>query len=187
MLQQLLNALDERVGHRKLLKLALEERIPGGASWAFVLGSAALVLFAVQLLTGLVLAILAFKCGREPVFAVLVAYFLVSGAAFLLAPAFRGVPSAAPTAEQQLRVTEMRQEMAALQEKYADVIAEPVATRVASLSVPATTGVHLAQVLLVIVTGLLWKGQRRGAMASDVSAEPTDAPKPHSAARHGAG
>ena len=52
----LLDALEQRTGYRKLMAEALEERIPGGASWAYVLGSATLVLFLVQLGTGLVLA-----------------------------------------------------------------------------------------------------------------------------------
>lgn len=50
-------ALDERTGYRALLHEALEENIPGGASWAYVLGSATLILFLVQLGTGLVLAL----------------------------------------------------------------------------------------------------------------------------------
>jgi ubiquinol-cytochrome c reductase cytochrome b subunit len=49
-------ALDERIGHRRLLREALDEPIPGGASFAYVFGSAALLLFAVQLATGVVLA-----------------------------------------------------------------------------------------------------------------------------------
>jgi ubiquinol-cytochrome c reductase cytochrome b subunit len=52
----LLDALEDRTGYRGLLKEALGERIPGGASWAYVLGSATLILFLVQLGTGLVLA-----------------------------------------------------------------------------------------------------------------------------------
>ena len=48
--------LDERIGHRELLTEALDEPIAGGASWAYVFGSATLVLFLVQLATGLVLA-----------------------------------------------------------------------------------------------------------------------------------
>ena len=48
--------VDRRIGHRRLLKEALDEPIPGGARWAYVFGSATLILFGVQLLTGLVLA-----------------------------------------------------------------------------------------------------------------------------------
>lgn len=50
------DALDERIGHRRLLREALDEPIPGGASWAYVFGSATLILFLVQVVTGLVLA-----------------------------------------------------------------------------------------------------------------------------------
>lgn len=53
---RLLDALDRRVGHRKLLDLALREELPGGASWAYVFGSSALILFFIQLGTGLLLA-----------------------------------------------------------------------------------------------------------------------------------
>jgi ubiquinol-cytochrome c reductase cytochrome b subunit len=55
-LADLLEALDKRIGHRKLLHEALDEPLPGGASWAYVFGSAATILFGVQLVTGLVLA-----------------------------------------------------------------------------------------------------------------------------------
>ena len=51
-----LDALDERIGHRKLIGDALNEEVPGGASWAYVFGSSALILFFIQLGTGLVLA-----------------------------------------------------------------------------------------------------------------------------------
>lgn len=54
--RRLLDALDDRVGHRRLLELALDEELPGGASWAYVFGSAALILFFIQLGTGLLLA-----------------------------------------------------------------------------------------------------------------------------------
>lgn len=54
--EKLNDALDERIGHKKLLREALDEPIPGGASWAYVFGSATLILFLVQLATGLVLA-----------------------------------------------------------------------------------------------------------------------------------
>ena len=50
--RKLLDAVDERIGHRKLLDLALNEEIPGGASWAYVFGSSALILFFIQLGTG---------------------------------------------------------------------------------------------------------------------------------------
>jgi ubiquinol-cytochrome c reductase cytochrome b subunit len=55
-LKDLEAALDERLGTRRLLHEALEEPVPGGASWAYVLGSATLIVFGVQVVTGLVLA-----------------------------------------------------------------------------------------------------------------------------------
>lgn len=51
-----MDALEERLGDRALLTRVLNERIPGGASWAYVFGSVTLILFLVQLGTGLVLA-----------------------------------------------------------------------------------------------------------------------------------
>ena len=55
-MEKFLDAVDLRIGHRKLLGVLLDEPLPGGASWAFVFGSAALILFAVQIGTGIVLA-----------------------------------------------------------------------------------------------------------------------------------
>lgn len=55
-LSRFLVALDERISHRRLMKEALDEPVHGGASWAYVFGSATLVVFGVQLVTGLVLA-----------------------------------------------------------------------------------------------------------------------------------
>lgn len=55
-LTRFLDALDQRIGHKKMLVAALDEPLPGGASWAYVFGSAALILFLVQLGTGLALA-----------------------------------------------------------------------------------------------------------------------------------
>jgi ubiquinol-cytochrome c reductase cytochrome b subunit len=46
---------DERTGYRALLHHALDEEIRGGARWAYVFGSALLVLFLNQALTGLML------------------------------------------------------------------------------------------------------------------------------------
>ena len=54
--KKLIDAIDERIGLRKLVDEALNERIPGGASWAYVFGSVTLILFMVQVGTGLVLA-----------------------------------------------------------------------------------------------------------------------------------
>src|SRR5262249_8190578 len=53
---RLLDELDARIGHKKLIHEALYEPMPGGASWAYVFGSCALILFGVQVLTGIVLA-----------------------------------------------------------------------------------------------------------------------------------
>jgi ubiquinol-cytochrome c reductase cytochrome b subunit len=44
--------LDERAGHRALLRAALDEPIPGGASWAYVWGSALSLSLVVQAITG---------------------------------------------------------------------------------------------------------------------------------------
>ncbi|MCK6551789.1 cytochrome b N-terminal domain-containing protein, partial [Myxococcota bacterium] len=56
MSNRFLDELDARIGHKALLHEALDEPVPGGASWAYVFGSAALILFFVQLGTGIVLA-----------------------------------------------------------------------------------------------------------------------------------
>jgi ubiquinol-cytochrome c reductase cytochrome b subunit len=55
-LDRLSDGLDRRVGHRRLLEAALDEPVPGGASWSYVFGSASLILLLVQLGTGIVLA-----------------------------------------------------------------------------------------------------------------------------------
>ncbi|XXF79097.1 cytochrome b N-terminal domain-containing protein [Myxococcaceae bacterium GXIMD 01537] len=55
MLKPLADWLESRIGLRGLLHAALYERIPGGARWAYVFGSALLVLFLVQGATGLAL------------------------------------------------------------------------------------------------------------------------------------
>jgi ubiquinol-cytochrome c reductase cytochrome b subunit len=55
-MKRLIDFLDARIGLRHLVSEALDEPVPGGASWAYVFGSAALVLFGVQLVTGVVLA-----------------------------------------------------------------------------------------------------------------------------------
>jgi ubiquinol-cytochrome c reductase cytochrome b subunit len=47
--------LDERTGYRALLSHALDEEIAGGARWAYVFGSALAVVFACQVVTGLLL------------------------------------------------------------------------------------------------------------------------------------
>lgn len=47
--------LDERAGHKELLKHLLDEPIVGGAQWAYVFGSALTVVFTVQMVTGVLL------------------------------------------------------------------------------------------------------------------------------------
>lgn len=47
--------LDSRAGHRALLHMALQERVPGGARWRYVFGSAVTVLILVQAITGIAL------------------------------------------------------------------------------------------------------------------------------------
>src|SRR5688572_4568061 len=56
MLERLFDAIDARIGHRKIIRGALDEHIPGGCSWAYVFGSCSLILFLVQVGTGLLLA-----------------------------------------------------------------------------------------------------------------------------------
>ena len=49
--------LDQRMGIDSLLHEALDEPIPGGASWAYVFGSGLLFLFVSQIITGICLAL----------------------------------------------------------------------------------------------------------------------------------
>jgi quinol-cytochrome oxidoreductase complex cytochrome b subunit len=49
--------LDRRTGLDKLLRIALDEPIPGGARWAFIFGSGLLFLFMLQFITGVALAL----------------------------------------------------------------------------------------------------------------------------------
>jgi ubiquinol-cytochrome c reductase cytochrome b subunit len=53
--KQLADWLDDRSGFRALLKVSLDEPIPGGARWSYVFGSALSVIFMVQVFTGLLL------------------------------------------------------------------------------------------------------------------------------------
>jgi ubiquinol-cytochrome c reductase cytochrome b subunit len=53
--KQLADWLDNRSGYRELLKVALDEPIPGGVRWRYVFGSALTVIFMVQVFTGLLL------------------------------------------------------------------------------------------------------------------------------------
>jgi ubiquinol-cytochrome c reductase cytochrome b subunit len=48
--------LDHRTGYRSFLHHALHEPVRGGASWAYVFGSALAILFAMQICTGVLLA-----------------------------------------------------------------------------------------------------------------------------------
>ncbi|MGD8858950.1 MAG: cytochrome b N-terminal domain-containing protein [Myxococcales bacterium] len=47
--------LDDRTGYRALISHALDEDIAGGARWAYVFGSGLLIIFGIQVLTGLLL------------------------------------------------------------------------------------------------------------------------------------
>jgi ubiquinol-cytochrome c reductase cytochrome b subunit len=56
-LKELWEALDERTGAKALLSRALDEKVPGGARFAYTPGSALTIVFGVQLLTGIGLAV----------------------------------------------------------------------------------------------------------------------------------
>lgn len=51
-MNQLMNWLDDRIGHRRLLHDALYEPIPGGARWRYVWGSTLVFVFVTQMITG---------------------------------------------------------------------------------------------------------------------------------------
>lgn len=53
MLKRLYQVLDDRLNLKPLLSSVLDEKIPGGASWVYVFGSAALFLFINQMATGI--------------------------------------------------------------------------------------------------------------------------------------
>jgi ubiquinol-cytochrome c reductase cytochrome b subunit len=55
LIKQLADWLDDRTGIRDLMKVALDEPIPGGARWRYVFGSALTVVFLVQAFTGILL------------------------------------------------------------------------------------------------------------------------------------
>ena len=57
MLKRLADWLEDRTGLPGALRRVLEEPVPGGARWSFVLGSAVLFTLAVQALTGILLAL----------------------------------------------------------------------------------------------------------------------------------
>jgi ubiquinol-cytochrome c reductase cytochrome b subunit len=47
--------LEERLGHRRIVREALDEPVPGGARWAYVFGSVLVLLLLVQAVTGVLL------------------------------------------------------------------------------------------------------------------------------------
>lgn len=55
-MKRVIDWLDERAGVRALLRHALDEKVPGGASFAYVFGSVLTVLLLVQMTTGVLLA-----------------------------------------------------------------------------------------------------------------------------------
>lgn len=55
MIPSLLNWLDHRTGYKALMHEALFERIPGGARWRYVWGSALVFTFSLQMITGIFL------------------------------------------------------------------------------------------------------------------------------------
>lgn len=55
-MRALLDWLDERTGWRQVLRAALDEPVPGGASWAYVFGSVLVFLLVLQAGTGVLLA-----------------------------------------------------------------------------------------------------------------------------------
>jgi ubiquinol-cytochrome c reductase cytochrome b subunit len=56
MIKSALDWLDNRTGFRGVIRAALEEPIPGGARWAYVMGSGLAFTFGLQVLTGILLA-----------------------------------------------------------------------------------------------------------------------------------
>lgn len=56
-LQRLLGWVESRTGMNLVLKVSLDEPIPGGARWAYVFGSGLLFIFISQVITGICLAI----------------------------------------------------------------------------------------------------------------------------------
>ena len=55
MLSKVLDWCDQRTGYRRLVSVLLIEHIPGGAKWRYVWGSCLVFVFAVQLITGVLL------------------------------------------------------------------------------------------------------------------------------------
>ena len=48
--------LDERIGHRAIVRAALDEPVPGGARWSYVFGSVLVFLLGLQAVTGVLMA-----------------------------------------------------------------------------------------------------------------------------------
>lgn len=61
----MLDWLEARTGYRRFTRALLHEPVHGGASWAYVFGSALVVLFLVQMATGLLLAFYYSPSSRE--------------------------------------------------------------------------------------------------------------------------
>jgi ubiquinol-cytochrome c reductase cytochrome b subunit len=57
MLTNIIDWIDERIGIRKIWDTVANRPIPGGASWFYVLGSTLLFIFALQMLSGIFLAL----------------------------------------------------------------------------------------------------------------------------------
>lgn len=57
--------LDDRTGYRRLMERLLREPVKGGASWAYVFGSALVFLFLLQAVTGVLLALYYSPSSRE--------------------------------------------------------------------------------------------------------------------------
>jgi quinol-cytochrome oxidoreductase complex cytochrome b subunit/mono/diheme cytochrome c family protein len=52
---KILDWVDDRIGYRKFMRMMLLERIPGGARWRYIWGSCLTAVFAIQLITGILL------------------------------------------------------------------------------------------------------------------------------------
>jgi ubiquinol-cytochrome c reductase cytochrome b subunit len=60
--------LDERTGHRRLIRAALDEPVVGGARWSYVFGSALVIVLVLQAVTGVMLTT-AYSPGTETAWA----------------------------------------------------------------------------------------------------------------------
>ena len=75
--------VDERVGLDSLLRVALDEPIPGGARWAYIFGSGLLFLFISQVLTGIALALYYVPAANDAHVTVAYIVKVVSAGSFL--------------------------------------------------------------------------------------------------------